>query len=262
MAAFSAVSLSAASLDSWTQYSGTPIADLNTDHPTIGDGTAGSANSHTLYSVAPTYTLENVGDSLTLSANALFSDVNAAQADQFRFGIYDSNGTTPGTGAANVSGWLGYFATNAGTGGTGDQRSRLWKRLEGNNSSFGSSGGPVGTVPQIGWAGATGNTLLSGNYSFSMVLTRTTDGLDIVWTITGLDEGSTYAITGNYSDTAANTYTFDRVGLFVGGGVNASELALSNLDLTFTPAIPEPATTALLFGLAIGGVALLRRRAA
>lgn len=258
-AALCSLPLSAASLDNWTQYSGNPITDLNTNHPVIGNGSSGSAGNHTLYSVTPTYKLEAVGESLTFSGKANFQGVSAVGSDQFRFGIYNSNGTTPGTGAANVSGWLGYFGSNAGTG--GNPNSRLWKRLEGNDSSFGSSSGAAGTVvvrSELYDSG--GNVVINGDYSFSMVLTKTADGINVAWSMTGLGEGATYAFSGSWLDTSPNADTFDRVGLFLGGGVNAGQVSLADLDLTFSSAIPEPATTAALASLAVLGFVMLRRR--
>ncbi len=237
-------------LSSWTQYTGSITSDLNTASPVIGNGTTESADDQTIYAAsASPYTLATVGDTITLSGGVTFTNLNAPQADQFRFGLYDVNGQSGATG------WLGYFATNSGTS-TGQTYSRLWERDNPNSGSFGSGAGAT----LVGTANATPGNLsfATGSYTFSLTATRTASGLDLAWTILGTNV--TYSVSGTYSDATPQTYTFDRVGIFTGGGLNADQVSFSNVDLTYTSAIPEPASAAVVLASVAGLLTFASRR--
>jgi len=230
----------AAPLTSWTLF-GTST-QLDTASPTVGSGT------QVIYASAPTsYTL-SVGDSITLSGGVNFVDVSptANTADQFRFGLYDSNGQS---GTKN---WLGYFASNAGTSG-GPTYSRLWERDNPSTNANFYQGLEATTIAN---ANATPSNLAfaSGNYTFSLTYTRTATGLDIAWTLIGTDV--TYSVSKVFSDLTPQTFTFDRVGL-AALTMGTSQVNYSNLDLTYT-AVPEPAVLSLL--VAAGALILVRRR--
>lgn len=243
----------AAFVSPWTQYSGSITSGLNTSSPVFGNGTADSADGQTIYASTPTYSLASVGDSIALSGTVTFEGLVTPQSDQFRFGFYDANGQTGATG------WLGYFATNSGTS-TGDTRSRLWERNNPNTGSFGSGAGAT----TLAFAGATpSNTAFaSGTYAYSLVATRTVSGLDLSWSIIETGAGADYSVSGTFSDVTAQTFSFNRVGFFTGGGLNAGRVSLADVDLTFTPAaVPEPSSAALAAGLlGIGFVATRRKR--
>ncbi|WPJ95103.1 hypothetical protein SH580_16890 [Coraliomargarita algicola] len=230
-------------LDSWTQYSGSVSSGLNTASPVLGNGNADSesADSQTIYaSSSMSYTLADVGDTVTLSAGVTFTGMVSPQSDQFRFGFYDVNGQ-PG-----ATGWLGYYATNSGTS-TGPTYSRLWERDNPNTGSFGSGAG----ASLLAWVNASpSNTAFeSGTYSFSLSATRVESGLDLSWSMIGT--GLIYSLSGTVVDTTPESYVFDRVGFFTGGGLNADQVAFLDVDLTFS-AIPEPASTNFLLMIAAG----------
>lgn len=242
----------AASVASWTQFSGSISSGLNSSSPVLGNGTSESADGQTIYAATPTYTLANVGDAVTFSGSVTFSSLNAPQADQFRFGIYDVNGQSGATG------WLGYFASNSGTSG-GPTYSRLWERSNPNTGSFGSGTGAV-TIANVN-ATPNNTSFVSGTYNFSIAALRTASGLTLTWTLVN-STASTYSVSGTFADTTAQSYVFNRVGIFTGGGLNANQASFSNMDMTFTPAaVPEPSSFAAIAGLAgIGFVAMRRRR--
>lgn len=252
-----ASSAQAVLVTTWTQTTGTNATGLTTSSPVFGNGSTGSGNGAQVYATTPTYTLGSVGDSITFSGSATLNlGAAGAGSDQFRIGLFDTNDSL------STTGWLGYFATNSGTG--GNPNGRLWERKTGNTAAYFNNAATSADERQA-FAGVPASTtststFLSGAYNFSLAATRTDTGLSVVWSIVGT--GSTnYTIGGTYNDTSALTFSFDRVGLMSGGGLNANQVSFSNVDLTFTPAaVPEPSSWAALTGLAGIGFAATRRR--
>jgi len=242
----SALSANAALLTSWTQSSGSNGSGLNTASPVLGNGSLDSGDNQTIYAVLPTsYTLTNVGDSIKLSGGVTFLNLATPQADQFRFGLYNVNGQT------GVNGWLGYMASNSGTS-TGPTYSRLQERNNPNIGSFGSGSGATAVANVNATPGNT--SFASGTYTFSLTLTRVATGLEVGWTLIGTNVNST--VSGTFLDTTPQTYTYNRVGFFTGGGLNSDQVSFSNVDLTV---VPEPG----VLGLVVAGLAfcfILRRR--
>ncbi len=244
-------SAQAATLQNWTQSAGTNGTNLNTSSPILGNGSAGSGSNQQMWAAAPSvYTLGAVGDMLVFSGAVNFNLSAAAGSDQFRFGLYDTNGS------AGTTGWLGYFASNSGSG--ANPNGRLWERDAGNTTAYGSNA--VGSATQRqAIAGIPSNTFAAGTYNFSLSATRTETGLSVAWSIIGTG-ATTYSLSGTYLDTTPLTFDFNRVGIFTGGGLNANQASFSNMDLTYTAAIPEPHSLALLAGSGLILGAFRRRR--
>lgn len=241
-------------LTSWTQNSGSNGSNLNTANPILGTGATDSGDNQQIHAAtASTYTLSSVGDSVSLSGGIAFSGLATPQADQFRFGLYDANGQS------GVTGWLGYFATNAGnpSGGTGPTVSNLWERSNPNTGSFGSGTG-ASSISTVG-ATPSGNAFVSGNYTFSLSIIRVSTGLELSWSLIGTDV--TYSLSKTFIDTTPQTYTFNRVGIFTGGGLNADQISFSNIDVSFVSAVPEPASWGVITACLVFGFAGIRRRA-
>lgn len=233
----STMSANAAPLTSWTQFSGAISSGLNTASPVLGNGTADSGDNQSIYAIAPaSYTLTAVGDTISLSGGVTFSSLAAPQADQFRFGLYNVNGQSGATG------WLGYMASNSGAS-AGPAYSRLWERNNPNTGSFGSGTGAT-TVANVN-ASPTNTSFASGTYTFSLTITRVATGLEVDWTLVGTSLSS--SVSGTYIDTTPQTYTFNRVGFFTGGSLNAAQVSFSNVDLSYV-AVPEPAALSLVAG--------------
>lgn len=241
-------SMQAAPLTQWTQSFGTNASNLSSSSPVFGNGTAGSANSQRIWAAAPSeYTLTSVGDMISFSGSVTFNVSTSLASDQFRFGLYDSNGQS------GTDGWLGYMASNSGTG--GNPNGRLWERNAGNTTTYADNGVASATQRQAP-GGTPSNSFAAGTYDFSLSATRTASGLNVTWSILGT--GSTiYSIGGTYVDTTPLTYTFDRVGLVTVGGASIAQVNFSNVDLT---AVPEPHSMALLAGSALILGAFGRRR--
>lgn len=249
----------AASVSNWTKTAGgTNISGLNTASPVLGNGTAASGNGYQLNAALPSvYTLGTVGDSLTFSGSVYFNLSAGAGSDQFRFGLFNTNGS------GNTNGWLGYFATNSGSG--GNPNGRLWERKATTTTAYFNNDINLSADERQALAGVPASTssvstFLAGTYNFSMAATRTEAGLSVAWSIVGTG-GTNYTISGTYADATANTFSFDRVGLMTGGGLNADQVSFSGLDATFVAAIPEPATWATLVSAAAFAFVCLRRRA-
>jgi hypothetical protein len=102
-----------------------------------------------------------------------------------------------------------------------------------------------------------------GPVTFDLKLTRNAGKIDLVGTISGNDPVSgnpyfaNYTVTGYSSTTfpADGTFTFNRIALFLGDGVNAASASLSDSSIT---TVPEPGSIALA-GIAIGSIMLNRR---
>ena len=91
------------------------LTGADTASPTLGDGTAEDADNTAIWAAFPSVTLA-VGEQLTLSGSVqMLNSVGLASAgdlaNNFRFGIFDVNGSS------DVNGWLGYYASapNAAT---------------------------------------------------------------------------------------------------------------------------------------------------
>ena len=100
-----------------------------------------------------------------------------------------------------------------------------------------------------------------GPVTLTLRLTRDGSALDLSGTISGTDSVSgnpvvvTYALDNHVP--VSGTFTFNRIGLFLGPNTDATSAELSNTTVT---TIPEPAALALGASL-LGGMLMRRRRA-
>jgi hypothetical protein len=102
-----------------------------------------------------------------------------------------------------------------------------------------------------------------GAVTFDLKLTRNAGKIDLVGSISGTDSVSgnpyvaDYSVTGHSSTNfpADGTFTFNRIALFLGDGVNAASVSLSESSIT---TVPEPGSIALA-GIAAGLIMLHRR---
>jgi hypothetical protein len=235
----------------------------NTDDPVLGTP-ATTADSARMMGYFPEQTLTNVGDKITLSFSVSFADGTAAMGngtDNFRFALYDINGegqeatnsNIAANGTANTDAlrgyWYGVNTTAAGANGTIRERSGTVA----NNDPFANAtatllGAPTG--PDVTFA-------LGETYTGTMILTLTnTNEITLSGSFTDPNAGPN---TFSFVDTTPITKKYSVVGFLNGGGLSADQVNFQNVDVTFTPAIPEPATGVLGILLLISGV-LVRRR--
>jgi hypothetical protein len=183
------------------------------DIPILGDGvSSGITNSTALIGRFAPVTLANVDDSVTISyevliIGGLFSD-GGTNAD-FRYGLFNSNGTTFGGDEASLSGWTGALTFNAGSGATDAD---ILVRNIGNTERFYVSTGSTDISGGADYA----NKIFFPNgviYTAAMTITRLAgDIMDISVTLTGDDEYS-FVLSGQ--ETSNAEFTFDRVGFWI-----------------------------------------------
>ena len=180
--------------------------------PIVGDGvTSSNANSSALLGRFTPVTLANTGDSITISYNfiAMGGISSGGTNGDFRWGIFNSNGTTFGANEANLSGWTGAYAFNSGSQITDAD---LFVRNIGNTERF------YVTTGTTDFSGASdfANQDFNANgtiYTLTMTITRLAgDVMDIATTLTG-DDG--YSLSMQGQTTAHAVFTFDRVGFWI-----------------------------------------------
>jgi len=172
----------------------------------------------------------------------------------FRFGLFNVNGS----GTAN--GWLGYFVGNAAT-----SAGVLDVRTSGNAALFTSTTG-TSQLASVASSGPTSLTTADSTvtYSFSFTIERTsTSTLLISSSLFRPSDSAQFAGFSNISDSAPLVFSFDRVGFQGTATLAADQIQLHNIDVTFTTAVPEPATYALIVSALcfLGAVARRRRPA-
>jgi hypothetical protein len=180
--------------------------------PIIGDGVTNIiTNSSALLGRFTPVTLTNENDSITISYQllAMGGVTGGATSGDFRWGLFNSNGTTFGGNEANLSGWTGTFAFNSG--GTLNDAD-LFVRNTGNTERFYVT---TGTTDLTGTSDVANQDFNANGtiYTITMTVTRLAGGvMDISTNLTG-DDGYTLTLAGQ---TAANAeFTFDRVGFWV-----------------------------------------------
>jgi hypothetical protein len=232
----------AALVTNWTERLGdTPVSGMNTASPTLGDGTSNSADAMSIYASMPTVTLTNVGDSVTLSASVTLSGI-AGGANQFRWGLYDVNGSV------NDTGWLGYF----GSSGHSTSGAALNERASGNTGWYMTTG--AGNAASIQTAAAPNVAFNDATYNILLTLERTASGIQIDSSIIRSSDSLQFGL-HSIEDTTPLTYSFNRVGFLIGGTLDADQAQFSSIDVTF---VPEPSASAL--GLVGASTLLLLRR--
>ena len=198
-----------------------------------------------------------VGDTLTFSGSLTFT-AGSIGNQQFRFGIYNSNGANTGTlssglwSGATPTGWLGYMVEP----GTSSGNSTILVERNTPNTGNWLSGTGATTDQSISSTAA----MNFGTYNFNLTLTlASASELDISYFF-DQTSGGTYATSGSYADMTPSVTSFNAVGFLmnanVGGGV--TPFTFNNVGVTLTPA-PEPATLSMI-GMGLGALCLMLRR--
>jgi hypothetical protein len=196
-----------------------------------------------------------VGDVIQLSGTVSF--VNTLGNEQFRFGLFNLNGSAAGTlsgglwSGANPVGWLGYLVEPGNGGGT--------TRLVGRTGANAGSGwySATGTTPAQVYdinSIATASSPPPGTYTFSLTLTRTgPTSVDISYVFSGASYTTSTSVTDNNLGPSARMTSFNAVGFLLNANTGAGVFS----DVTVS--VPEPSTL-LLTGFGFAGLVLIRAR--
>lgn len=247
-----AVNAEQINFENWTVVSGSYI-DGGSSAPGFADEAVGS-----LYAVFDPVTLQ-VGEGLSFTGNVAFAGIptsTAISANNFKWGLFDSNGST------NENNWRGWITGSPGNNAnnTGTTNGRTYQKLAASGGNFYAGGSLASRVDNQ----SAGAPLTTGTYSLTFTLLRVEAGLQVSWSMIG--QSSDFNFSGSYlaPNASVESWTFDRIGLSAqSGGFRGKSTGMqySDLKLEFTPAIPEPASTAVLVGaIAIAGALLYRRR--
>jgi hypothetical protein len=241
----------AAPIVNWIVDQGAPItAGLDTNNPTVGDGTAENADRAIIHAVFPSITLANNGDSILLTGSVTLFGITATDGgtnQQLRFGLFDN------LGSVGANGWLGYFVANS----TAVNAGVLRQRNAGNIDLFIANAGSVVAASTANPPNSrTGATISNDTYNFLLQLTRDGDNLDISGSLSGGPGGNfldSFTI-DNLIPAATETFTFNSAGFLLGDAMNVDQAQYNNIEVIF---VPEPASCSLLIA---GGILLVRRR--
>jgi hypothetical protein len=241
----------------WAVHNGTSTAGGTPASPTFSPG-----DNLTLMAPFGDVVLANDGDfvqgrtTLTLSNRTANTGVNALNT-QLRVGLFNGPaGAVAANDVPNVGLIIEY--TNAAAGGLIREQSNAAQ-----TNPFTSPTNIGNGVQDTGADSIQGAN--PGPVTFDLKLTRNSGKLDLVGSISGSDSVTgnpylaTYTVTGFTSATFQEngTFTFNRIGLFLGGNADATTATLSDSSVT---TIPEPAALAI-GGAVFGGLLVTRRRA-
>lgn len=197
------------------------------------------------------------GDIVQLTGQVTLSPPGANIGNQqFRIGLWDTNGANTGSlsagvwNSANTNGWLGYMLQV----GISGQPDSLKGRTDPNTAAWLSNTGTY----IVNNTNVT-DSPAAGIYNFTMTLTRNTvSEVSIAYTLAG--GNSINRVSGLLTDTnapAAAVTTIDAVGFLLNSNTGAG--SFTNLQVS---AVPEPGSVALLVAAGIACVAARSRRAA
>lgn len=225
------------------------------------ENTAGTGGiQHVLTYIEPV-SLSNIGDSINVSLSFSAGSVGSVTTGHILgFAFYDSGGSrisANGLGQNNTlfSGYRGYRAATRTLADSG--RPFEFRARSAGNNALGNTGTAHATSFGTSGPSTSVKFLADTLYHVDYGLTRTADGLDITFEITG---GSLASYVGSWSvastDSAFYT-TFDTFAISLGSANVFSSLTISDVSITV---VPEPATAATLLGVCAVALTLGARR--
>jgi len=260
MAGLLAVNASADLISGWGLDTGQQNATLTEGVPGSFSVTTPTGNAGPRAS-GFSYDFSTVGVSLDLSGTVALA--NAPGNIQFRFGLFNLNGNSPGTlsgglwSGASTGNWLGYLASPRNVA-DASGAAVLWGRNGTGGNAWLSSGA---TYSPTGNPGETfsGTGVGNGTFNFDLTLTRlAADQVGISWSFIETDGTGHFSDGGSYIDTAglsSGVASFNAVGFLLNANTGAAQF--SNVQIT---PIPEPATCSLIGLGLLSSILALRRR--
>ena len=244
----------AVSIDStsWSQPAGTAsLSGASSSGLVWGNGSTNNADNSFLFASVDGDTLVsgnqnlalNVGQTVVFTGTVNLAGVQTLTtgSNQFRFGLFNENGSSP------FSGWLGYFVGN----GTTSTAGGLYERNNPNTAGYIVETG----ASQLASYNGGGANLTDGFYSFSMSLQRTASGLVISASMIRTSDGVSFINVSNVNDSTPGLTSVNRIGFLAADGLDADRVTLSNLSINV---IPEPSS--LLVASLAGGLCMILRR--
>jgi hypothetical protein len=236
----------------WEVHNGTSVVtDGGTDFPTFTPG-----DNITVMAPFSDITLANDGDYVTASVNLTMASRSTTGVNtlntQLRIGLFNG---PPGAVVANDIPNTGFIIeyTNAGAGGLIREQTSLTQTAPFNSPINIGNGVPDAESESI--SGANPQAVL-----LELTLTRNAGELDLTGQISSGSYLSTYSVASYSSATHPldGEFNFNRIGLFLGDGVNAASASLS--DAKVITNVPEPTSYMLAAMVAAGGVLIGRRK--
>ena len=236
----------------WEVHNGTStVSDGGTASPTF---TAG--DNITVMAPFSDITLANDGDYVTFMTTLTMTDRSTTGINtlntQLRVGLFDGPaGPIVANDIPNV-GFIIEYTNQAAGGLIREQMSAIQTAPFVSPTNIGN-----GTPDSDSIAGANPPPV-----NLMLTLTRNAGLLDLTGQISGGDHLANYTVTGHSSATfpAGGPFNFNRVGLFLGDGVNAASASLA--DAKITTNVPEPSSCLLAATIGVGAAMIGRRRPA
>jgi hypothetical protein len=243
-------------ISNWVVQSGTSAVSGTPTNPTYTPG-----DNITVMAPFSDVTLANDGDyvnltaTLNVSTRATNTGTNALNT-QLRFGIFDDN-TNGGTVSASPNvGFIIEYSNVVAGGLIREQQSTVQTNPFVSPTNLGNG------TQDSGADSLQGANI--GPVVFNLTLTRAAGKINLSGTISGTDSVSGNPYLQNYSVAgissanfpADGSFTFNRVGLFLGPNVDGPTASISDAFVT----VPEPGAMALA-GLGLSSLMLKRRRA-
>ena len=245
---FGVSSVTAATIANWQEVNaGSTNSGMNTDSPTIGDGSANDADNAFVGGQfgtvgSPESVTLAIGETLTVSGSVVLTGGAAASnPDQFRIAVGDDGGQLAlGSLAGWNSGWMFEPTDDIFQGRTDDVII----------SAFGNAVALGATVTDTGGAWSANSTVA---YDFSFSITRdSATTVDLFSSVTGGDNAVN--LTGTVDNVTTSAFTYTAVAFLFGNNMDLDQGSFSNVQYSV---IPEP--SALVLG-ALGSLLILRRK--
>lgn len=249
-----ALPIQGATIANWKEFNaGSTNSGMNTDSPTIGDGSANNADNAWIGGrfgtvASPESVTLAVGETLTVSGSVVLTGGSTASSN-LRFGVFDESGQFDSGGVTWANG--GWIFRDDATG---------WYQARTDNVFVSTNPNSVDIADTISDTGGGFDGDSTAPYEWTMTITRATaTTADLFASLTGGDNGvnRTYTINGvdATAPNANSAFTFNAVGVLFGGTLDLDQGELSNVQYNV---IPEPSSS--LLACLAAGLGLLRRR--
>lgn len=227
---------------SWAAGLGAPpLLNPTNTSLTWGNGSTNNADNTAVHasidSNVATFTADPVtlsdGQNIQLTGQVNFQSTitNTPSAIQYRWGLFNHNGSTDATG------WTGYWIGNGTTGNVGSVF-----RQNATSTLYVSSNAANGAV-----LSTTSNTpgtvnITAGLHHFSLVITRSGTNVRITGFLRRSSDDAILTEIDATDSTAGAYTTFSRIGFLSGALLDADQITLSNLSLVYPYTPPPPPT--------------------